>query len=245
MKHLVFIKNEKELSHHVPSIRTYDEMNQTAVTPALFIDSVFYATLMIPALADFQEILLDRFPHLIMVDHDAQIRVMEIMDSLQRINPNISDKEYMKILRKDHTEIFSKYFRNLNLNVAIKTVRSSLYPYQIIGNVVGARLILNKLSPGSEWMLSPDSKPYLERLGIKTDESWFGAVVRREIQSNNKQLKYLLYCSFRLGVLNLSFRCIQTIRTMHLNEKSNAPERIKICMAHNNLICYTNQATVQ
>lgn len=108
-----------------------------------------------------------------MQDSWTQRRVIEIIDLLEEVKPGIAAEEYHRILRKNYPSLIERNFRNLN-----DVTRTLLEPYRIVGDVLANRLAYNRACPYNH-RLRPKAKPYFDRLGIKTEPSWYDHGIRR------------------------------------------------------------------
>lgn len=153
----------------IPIMRDSIEMKKTATTPALYIDSLFYENILNAPLLDYEELLLNRFPYLIMNNMGVTDEIMKVMDSLASVKPNITTEEYWQILKKDYAEIIGGNFKWLN--DAKKQITTS--PYRTIGNIRMARQMFTFFAPTTKNKISIEAKPYLEKLGTLPSDSLY------------------------------------------------------------------------
>lgn len=169
------------LKQNIPVMRDSTEMKKIATTPILYIDSLIYENILDAPLLDFPELLLKRFPCLIMHRIGPTEKIMEVMDSLILKKPNITTEEYWKILKRDYAQVIRRNFRLL-----YDTKQYKYYPYRKIGDIRGFRSVL----VGSSYLtlqnnIPIEAKPYLEKLGaLPPDSLYFGKTIRRQIITN-------------------------------------------------------------
>lgn len=165
------------LKHDIPVMRSLVEIKTPAVTPALYIDSLIYENILDAPLLDFPELLLKRFPFLIMHRLDATERIMEVMDSLALKKPNITKEEYWEILKRDYAQVVRRNFR-----IMYDTKLYKLYPYRKIGDIRHFReiFIASSYLPLQN-NIPIEAKPYLERLGALPPDSLYFTKVKRRL----------------------------------------------------------------
>ena len=67
----------------IPIMRDVVDIRKVATTPHLYIDSLIYEHILDAPSLDFQELLLKRFPYLIMQREWTAKKIMKIMDSIE------------------------------------------------------------------------------------------------------------------------------------------------------------------
>lgn len=170
---------QEMLKGNIPVMRDSIAMKRTATTPSLYIDSLIYENILDAPLLDYQELLIKRFPFLIMHDIRATEKIIEVMDSLALNKPDITADEYWKILKRDYAEVISWNFKRLfDTN---KYVHSEKYPFRTIRDIRAFRVVVIGLSNMPMQKNIPiEAKPYLERLGTQpTDSLYFVIPVRK------------------------------------------------------------------
>ena len=142
---------------NIPVMRDSMEMKKIATTPMLYIDSLIYEHILDAPLLDFQELLLKRFPFLIMQRMRPTEKIMKIMDSLALKKPDITTEEYWRILKRDYADVIKDNF--------------TMYDSK---HIRAFRMLFHGLSYFSmEKAIDINARPYLEKLKALPPDSLY------------------------------------------------------------------------
>ena len=153
---------------NIPVMRDSMEMKKIATTPMLYIDSLIYEHILDAPLLDFQELLLKRFPFLIMQRMRPTEKIMKIMDSLALKKPDITTEEYWRILKRDYADVIKDNFKMYDSKQFI------FYPFRKVGNIRAFRVLFHGLSYfPMEKAIDINARPYLEKLKALPPDSLY------------------------------------------------------------------------
>lgn len=153
---------------NIPVMRDSMEMKKIATTPMLYIDSLIYEHILDAPLLDFQELLLKRFPFLIMQRMRPTEKIMKIMDSLALKKPDITTEEYWRILKRDYADVIKDNFKMYDSKQFI------FYPFRKVGDIRAFRMLFHGLSYFSmEKAIDINARPYLEKLKALPPDSLY------------------------------------------------------------------------
>lgn len=143
----------------------------------LYIDSLIYEHILDAPLLDFQELLLKRFPFLIMQRMRPTEKIMKIMDSLALKKPDITTEEYWRILKRDYADVIKD-----NFEILYDSKQCIFYPFRKIGDIRAFRMLFHGLSYFSmEKVIDINARPYLEKLKALPPDSLYFVKPQRYI----------------------------------------------------------------
>ena len=157
-------------------MRDVADIRKVATTPHLYIDSLIYEHILDAPSLDFQELLLKRFPYLIMQREWTAKKIMKIMDSLALRKPDITTEEYWYILKKNYAEVIKENFKTMYDPKRF----ADFYPFRTIGDIRNFRFIINGASYFSmRKSVSIEAKPYMEKLKALPPDSLYFSIPKR------------------------------------------------------------------
>lgn len=157
----------------IPIMRDVVDIRRVATTPHLYIDSLIYEHILDAPSLDFQELLLKRFPYLIMQREWTAKKIMKIMDSLALRKPDITTEEYWYILKTDYAEVVKENFAFM---YNVKRF-ADFYPFRTIGDIRNFRFIINGASSfPMRKSVSIEAKPYMEKLKALPPDSLYFSI---------------------------------------------------------------------